>query len=89
MLSEGDLDDRCYIGCVVVLTGKIDYVSDGERVVALKNGHHNLGKITGSGCILGSCIATYCAAAVALSDDQSSGSYKLVDGDMFLSAIAG
>ena len=58
-------------------------------MVALKNGHHYLGKITGSGCILGSCIATYCAAAAALSDDQSSSSYKLVDGDMFLSAIAG
>ena len=67
----------------------MDYVSDGVRVVALKNGHEHLGKITGSGCILGSAIATYCAATSALNVNQSSGGYKLVDGDMFLGAIAG
>ncbi|KAF8629428.1 hypothetical protein AX15_003475 [Amanita polypyramis BW_CC] len=75
--------------CIVVLTGEVDYVSDGKRVVALKNGHEYLGKITGSGCILGSAIATYCAAAPALKVNQSSVGYNLVDGDMFLGAIAG
>ncbi|KAK2464320.1 hypothetical protein APHAL10511_003777 [Amanita phalloides] len=75
---------------VVVLTGEVDYVSDGDRVVALRNGHNYFGQITGSGCILGSAIATYCAAAAATLDaDQLSAGYKLVDGDMFLGAITG
>ena len=76
------------IGCVVVLTGPVDYVSDGTSVVVLKNGHNILGKFTGSGCILGSCIASYCAAAA----EQSSGHSldgRLVRGDMLLGAVAG
>ncbi|KAJ7647366.1 thiamine biosynthetic bifunctional enzyme Thi4 [Roridomyces roridus] len=49
--------------CVVALTGEIDFISDGVRVFALKNGDPLLARVTGSGCMLGSCIASYCAAA--------------------------
>jgi thiamine-phosphate diphosphorylase/hydroxyethylthiazole kinase len=76
----------------VVLTGPTDYVSDGKIVVSLKNGHEYLGKITGSGCIVGSSIASYCAAAsaTALEDGYlSNAEGSLVEGDMLLSAIAG
>ncbi|GLB45085.1 putative thiamine monophosphate synthase [Lyophyllum shimeji] len=72
--------------CVVVLTGPVDYISDGVSVVALRNGHEILGKITGSGCVLGSSIATYCGAACAQSTKEDHG--VLVHGDMFLGAIA-
>ncbi|KAF8639513.1 hypothetical protein AX17_001418 [Amanita inopinata Kibby_2008] len=75
--------------CIVVLTGETDYVSDGENVVTIGNGHEMLGKITGSGCIVGSAIATYCAAAAACEDDRQSVEYKPVGGDMLLGAIAG
>lgn len=77
--------------CIIVMTGPIDYVSDGTSVVMLKNGHEILGKFTGSGCILGSCIASYCAAAAAapLSSDDGDGELVLVRGDMFIGAIAG
>ncbi|KAL8957101.1 MAG: hypothetical protein Q9183_006148, partial [Haloplaca sp. 2 TL-2023] len=34
--------------CVVVLTGKTDYLSDGTRTYAMKNGSEYLGRITGS-----------------------------------------
>jgi thiamine-phosphate diphosphorylase / hydroxyethylthiazole kinase len=54
----------------------------------LNNGHDILGKITGSGCILGSCIASYCAAAAAVPQDFVFDG-ELVHGDMFLGAIAG
>ena len=53
-----------WVGCVVLLTGPTDYASDGVYVVALSNGHPLMGEITGSGCIVGSCVASFCAAAM-------------------------
>lgn len=69
----------------MVMTGPTDYISDGKTVVSLKNGHEILGKFTGSGCIVGSSIASYCAAA----SHQSNLEGSLASGDMFLGAIAG
>ena len=71
------------------MTGKTDYVSDGERVIALSNGHEILGKITGSGCIVGTAIATYCAASSMRESHDSFATSKLVGGDMLLGAVAG
>jgi len=42
---------------VVVMTGRTDFVSDGERIFAVSNGHELLGRITGSGCVLGTIIS--------------------------------
>lgn len=47
---------------VIVLTGKIDYISDGARTYAVSNGSKYLGAITGSGCTLGTAIAACLAA---------------------------
>ncbi|KAL9001548.1 MAG: hypothetical protein Q9169_000123 [Polycauliona sp. 2 TL-2023] len=47
---------------VVVLTGQTDYLSDGNRTYAIKNGSAYLGRITGSGCTLGTTIAACLAA---------------------------
>lgn len=44
---------------VVLMTGKTDYLSDGDRTYAIKNGHAYLGNITGSGCTLGTTIAAF------------------------------
>ena len=52
--------------CVVVLTGRTDYLSDGTRTYAMKNGSEYLGRITGSGCTLGTTIA---ACLVVYSED--------------------
>ncbi|OOF92476.1 hypothetical protein ASPCADRAFT_210322 [Aspergillus carbonarius ITEM 5010] len=38
---------------IVLLTGATDYLSDGERVVAIENGHEFLGQVTGTGCAVG------------------------------------
>ena len=46
---------------IVLMTGSTDYLSDGTRTLAISNGHPLLGKITGSGCALGSTIAGYLA----------------------------
>lgn len=32
---------------LVLLTGSTDYLSDGERVLAIENGHELLGQVTG------------------------------------------
>jgi len=39
------------LGVVASVTGSTDYVSNGERVVAVENGHPLLASITGTGCM--------------------------------------
>jgi hydroxyethylthiazole kinase len=51
------------LGCIVAVTGPIDHVSDGERVVAVANGHELLSTVTGTGCM--SSAITGCFLAVA------------------------
>ncbi|OBT54377.1 hypothetical protein VE04_04554 [Pseudogymnoascus sp. 24MN13] len=46
---------------IVLMTGSTDYVSDGRRTIAIKNGHEYLGRITGSGCVLGTTISAMLA----------------------------
>lgn len=75
-------------GCVVALTGAIDWVSDGTTVVKLTNGHRLMGDITGSGCLVGTCIAAFCAGAWELAKNED-GVAKLVKGDMLLGAVGG
>ncbi len=48
----------------VGITGEVDVISDGERVVELSNGHPRLTKITGSGCMATSIIGVYLGARV-------------------------
>jgi thiamine-phosphate diphosphorylase / hydroxyethylthiazole kinase len=74
------------VGCIVLLSGPIDYLSDGSTVIRLSNGHELLGQITGAGCVLGTTIATFCGAASMAALRTRGGS--LVDGDMLL-ATAG
>ena len=46
---------------VILMTGEADYLSDGTRTLRIRNGHPFLGKITGSGCTLGTTIAAFLA----------------------------
>jgi hydroxyethylthiazole kinase len=39
------------LGVVASVTGAVDHVSDGERTVAIANGHELLASITGTGCM--------------------------------------
>lgn len=45
---------------VVAMTGTIDIITDGKKVALCRNGHSLMAQITGTGCMLGSMIATYC-----------------------------
>jgi hydroxyethylthiazole kinase len=51
------------LGCVVAVTGLVDHVSDGERTIAIANGHELLSTVTGTGCM--STALTGCFLAVA------------------------
>lgn len=46
---------------IVIATGKIDYLSDGNRLYQVENGHPYLPKVTGSGCLLSSTIGAFAA----------------------------
>ena len=50
------------LGCVTAVTGPVDYVSDGERVVAVANGDAMLGTITGTGCMSTAITGCFLAA---------------------------
>jgi hydroxyethylthiazole kinase len=51
--SGGELakDAARSLGTVVAVTGAIDHVSDGDRVIAVSNGHELLGTVSGTGCM--------------------------------------
>ncbi|WP_227872466.1 hydroxyethylthiazole kinase [Jeotgalibaca ciconiae] len=51
------------LDCIVAITGKVDFVSDGNRTVAIENGHSMLSQLTGTGCMCSSLIGSYCGAA--------------------------
>ncbi len=62
-------------GAVVAVTGEVDWVSDGKRIVRVFNGHPLLTRVTGTGCMVTSLCGAFCAveedflmaSAVALS----------------------
>lgn len=49
-------------GSVVAITGAIDIVADSQKAYVIRNGHPMMSKITGTGCMLTTVIAAYCAA---------------------------
>jgi len=70
------------------MTGAVDWVSDGKNVVSLKNGNPLLGEITGSGCMVGTSVATFCGALSMVANAESKKN-PLADGDMFVATVAG
>lgn len=49
------------LNAVVIATGKIDFVSDGKKTFAVENGDAMMGSIVGTGCMVSSIIASFCA----------------------------
>lgn len=48
-------------GAVVAVSGEVDLVTDGRRLLRLANGHPLLTRITGAGCALGALMAAFAA----------------------------
>ena len=51
------------LGCVVVISGAVDTISDGKKNALIENGHPMLGNLTGTGCMCSSLIGSFCGAA--------------------------
>lgn len=51
--------------CFVIVTGKQDVLTDGERIEQIVGGHEKITRVTGSGCLL----SAICAAMLASSND--------------------
>ena len=47
--------------CVIVITGKEDIITNGEKTYLTKNGHVMMGSIVGTGCMSASVIGCFCA----------------------------
>jgi len=45
----------------IVITGKVDIVSDGEKTYKINNGHELMGKVVGTGCMAASVIGSFAA----------------------------
>ncbi|MDI6873668.1 MAG: hydroxyethylthiazole kinase [Actinomycetota bacterium] len=50
------------LGCVAAVTGEVDVISDGSRVLRVNNGHPMLGRVTGTGCMATTAVAVLAAA---------------------------
>lgn len=48
--------------CVVAVSGAVDHITDGTRLVRVANGHEWLTRVTGAGCSLGALMAAFAAA---------------------------
>jgi hydroxyethylthiazole kinase len=46
-------------GAIVIASGATDYVSDGNTVIAIENGHPLMGRTTGSGCVATAVVAAF------------------------------
>ena len=58
--------------CVVAMSGKTDYVSDGKKTVKLNNGHDYMGCVSGTGCMLSAVVGCYVGANGASVESVSS-----------------
>ncbi len=54
-------------GCAVAVTGVVDCVADRDRVSRIANGHEQMARITGSGCM----STAICAAFAAVCEDRA------------------
>ncbi len=50
------------LGSVIVLSGALDVISDGQRTAVIRNGCATMARITGSGCMLTALIGGFCSA---------------------------
>ena len=49
-------------GTIIAVTGRIDLVTDGNRCYVIRNGHSEMGKITGTGCQLSGMMTAFITA---------------------------
>lgn len=48
-------------GCIAAVTGAVDAISDGKRLVRVHNGHPMLSRVTGTGCMTSALVGSFAA----------------------------
>jgi hydroxyethylthiazole kinase len=61
------------IKSVVAVTGKIDLITDGTKIIRCSNGHAMMGSITGTGCAATAAIAAFAAVTPNALDAAAAG----------------
>lgn len=56
-------------GSVVAVSGPVDLITDGERIIRIANGDEMLTRVTGGGCALGAVMAAFLGTARATGTD--------------------
>lgn len=59
------------LGCTVTVTGAIDIVTASDHTYLVRNGHHMMSRITGTGCMLSALTGACCAAAPGRGTDAA------------------
>ncbi len=60
------------IDCIVVVTGEVDYVTNGQRTLSIPGGDPLMTRIVGTGCALSAVVAASCALPGAALDNVAS-----------------
>ena len=60
ILFAKELSERT--GAVIAITGAIDIVADSKEAYIITNGHRDMSKVSGTGCMLSAMIAAYVGA---------------------------
>lgn len=61
------------LNCVVGATGKVDFISDGEKVIKIYNEAEKLKSITGTGCMVSSLVGSYIGASESILEATAMG----------------
>lgn len=61
------------VAAIVVVTGETDYVTDGQRTIAVSGGNPMMTKVVGTGCALSAVVAACCALPGNLLENVASG----------------
>lgn len=49
-------------GAVIAISGETDIIADEKKAYVIKNGHAQMAKVTGTGCMLSSVLGVFCGA---------------------------
>ena len=67
---------------VIIATGKTDIITDGKRIIYVKNGTPELASVTGTGCMLGSLCTTFMTSASPVDASISACCYLGICGEL-------
>ena len=67
---------------VIIATGRTDVITDGKRIIYVKNGTPELSSVTGTGCMLGSLCATFMTSASPVDASISACCYLGICGEL-------